>query len=65
MFVRRSKEKSTRHMTILFGLSLISYPFSIPTDQKLDLDEEMYGILISINNEWFIKEFTLDEETNK
>lgn len=60
LFCKAIKRKIVKTQDNLIWFKSISYPFSIPTDQKLDLDEEMYGVLISINNEWFIKQFTLD-----
>ncbi len=45
----------------LVWFNKISYPFEIPTHEELNIPEDIYGILVSINNEWFIKEFTFDE----
>jgi hypothetical protein len=40
----------------------ISYPFEIPTQEKLEMPKDIYGVLISVANEWYIKEFTLDDK---
>ena len=41
----------------------ISYPFEIPSNEELHLTDNIYGILIKVNNEWFIKSFTFDDST--
>jgi hypothetical protein len=40
----------------------ISYPFEIPTQEKLEIPKDIYGVLISVSNEWYIKEFTLEDK---
>ena len=40
----------------------ISYPFEIPTQEKLEIPKDIYGVLISVSNEWYIKEFTLSDK---
>jgi len=40
----------------------ISYPFEIPTQEKLEMPKDIYGVLISVANEWYIKEFTLEDK---
>ena len=39
----------------------ISYPFEIPSNEELHLTDKIYGILVKVNNEWFIKSFTFDD----
>ena len=39
----------------------ISYPFKIPSNEELHLTDKIYGILVKVNNEWFIKSFTFDD----
>jgi hypothetical protein len=39
----------------------ISYPFKIPSNDELYLLDKIYGILVSYRNEWYIKEFTFDD----
>ena len=65
IYCRAIKRKIVKVHDNLIWFKSISYPFTIPTDQKLDFDEEMYGTLVSINNEWFIKQFTLDDSLIK
>lgn len=38
----------------------ISYPFEIPTQETLEIPDDIFGILVSVKNEWYIKEFTID-----
>jgi hypothetical protein len=38
----------------------ISYPFTIPSNDELTMLKDIFGILVSINNEWYIKKFTYD-----
>jgi len=61
IYCRAIKRKVVKTNDNLVWFKSISYPFNIPTDQNLNFDEEIYGILVSVNNEWFIKQFTLDE----
>lgn len=39
----------------------ISYPFEIPTQEELEIPKDICGVLVSIDNEWFLKEFTMDD----
>ena len=61
MYCRAIKRKVVKTNDNLLWFRNISYPFSIPTDQKLNFEDDMYGVLVSINNEWYIKQFTLDD----
>lgn len=38
----------------------ISYPFEIPTYEKLEIKENIYATLVKIDNEWFLREFSYD-----
>ena len=40
----------------------ISYPFEIPTQEDLEIPKDIYGVLISLENEWFLREFTLSDK---
>jgi len=44
----------------LVWIDSIAYPFRLNTKERLDITESTYVTLININNEWFIKEFTMD-----
>ena len=44
----------------LVWLEKIAYPFKINTNQVLVIDDILYGRVIYINNEWFLKEFTME-----
>lgn len=45
----------------LIWLRGISYPFIINTNQKLELNDSLYATIVYINNEWYIKSFSLDK----
>ena len=47
----------------LVWLEKIAYPFKVNTDQTLHIDDILYGRVIYINNEWFLKEFTMEPKT--
>ncbi len=47
----------------LVWLDKIAYPFKVNTDQTLHIDDILYGRVIYINNEWFLKEFTMEPKT--
>jgi len=38
----------------------ISYPFKIPTKERLELNEDIYGHLVQVENEWYIREFSYE-----
>ena len=38
----------------------ISYPFKIPTFERLELNEDIYGHLVQVENEWYIREFSYE-----
>lgn len=45
----------------LIWLDKISYPFKINTNEELPITTETYATIVYVNNEWYIKEFTLDK----
>jgi len=38
----------------------VSYPFKIPTQEVLELTEEIFGTLVKIEDEWYLKEFSYE-----
>lgn len=44
----------------LVWLDKIAYPFKVNTDQTLHIDDILYGRVIYVNNEWFLKEFIME-----
>ena len=40
----------------------ISYPFEIPTQEELEIPKDIFGVLISLENEWFLREFTMNDK---
>jgi hypothetical protein len=46
----------------LIWFNKISYPFEIPTNEELSIPTDIFGILVSVNNEWYIQKFTFDEK---
>lgn len=46
----------------LVWFNKISYPFEIPTNEKLELTNDILAVLVSVNNEWYIQKFTFDEK---
>ena len=49
----------------LVWLHKISYPFKIDTLETIEASTDMYATIVYINNEWYIKEFTLDKDVSK
>ena len=47
----------------LVWLEKIAYPFKINTNQVLFIEDILYGRVIYVNNEWFLKEFTMEPIT--
>lgn len=45
----------------LIWLKKISYPFELNTTEKIDLTDTLYATIVHINNEWYIKNFSLDQ----
>ena len=41
-------------------LEKIAYPFKLNTDQILHIEDILYGRVIYVNNEWFLKEFIME-----
>ena len=44
----------------LVWLDKISYPFKVNTDQVLFIEDVLYGRVVYVNNEWFLKEFIME-----
>lgn len=44
----------------LVWLEKIAYPFKLNTDQILHIEDILYGRVIYVNNEWFLKEFIME-----
>jgi len=55
--------KVKRVIDNLVWLEKIAYPFKVNTDQTLHIDDILYGRVIYINNEWFLKEFIMEPKT--
>lgn len=45
----------------LIWLYNISYPFKVNTQEKLELEENLYAKIVHVNNEWYILDFCLDK----
>jgi hypothetical protein len=45
----------------LIWFRTISYPFTLPTTESLELTDAVYAVLVRTQNEWFIKEFFIDK----
>lgn len=57
------KKKVVKTKNNLLWVDKISYPFHVPTQEELSLDtESLYAVMISIKNEWYIKQFTMDDK---
>lgn len=60
--IKRVKRSSNN----LVWLDKISYPFEINTLEDLNLDtKDMNAVVVLINNEWYIKEFTSEKTIDK
>jgi hypothetical protein len=44
----------------LVWLKNISYPFELYTAQDIDLKDKIYGTIIFVNGEWYLKEFSYE-----
>lgn len=44
----------------LIWIKNISYPFQIPTNETLEIKEDIYATLVKVDNEWFLKEFSYE-----
>lgn len=57
------KKPITKIKGNLLWVDKVSYPFKIPTNEELEFPKEtLYATLISVNNEWYIKNITLDDK---
>ena len=52
--------KVTKVNENLVWLKNISYPFEIPTFEKLELNEDIFGTIVKVENEWYLKEFSYE-----
>lgn len=43
----------------------ISYPFELPTTEKIRLNDTTYATLVNINGEWLLREFSYDRELSR
>lgn len=44
----------------IIWLKNISYPFIIPTNEVIELSDDLYAIIVNIDNEWVIREFSYE-----
>ena len=57
------KKKIIKTKDNLIWVDKISYPFHLPTQEELSLDlDSIYVVMVSIKNEWYIKQFTMDDK---
>lgn len=49
----------------LLWLRNISYPFEIPTQEKIRLDDILYATIVFVNGEWYLKEFSLSSKLTR
>lgn len=47
----------------LVWIKNISYPFEIPTHEKLQLEDNIYGQLVKVDDEWYLKGFSYEPRT--
>tara|TARA_Y100000389_G_C17453818_1_gene516669 strand:- start:556 stop:1047 length:492 start_codon:yes stop_codon:yes gene_type:complete len=52
--------KITKVNENLVWVHKVSYPFEIPTKEKLELNEDIFGTLVKVDNEWYLKEFSYE-----
>jgi len=60
MTVRTYCHKIVKVRDNLIWVKDVSYPFKVPTNEKLELNEEIYATLIKIEDEWYLKEFSYE-----
>jgi hypothetical protein len=60
--VPAEKRRVTKVSGNLLWLRNISYPFEIPTQENIRLDDTLYATIVLVNWEWYIKEFSLDSK---
>ena len=46
----------------LLWLRNISYPFEIPTQEKIRLEDTLYATIVFVNGEWYLKEFSMNSK---
>ena len=44
----------------LIWIKNISYPFEIPTHERLEIKEDIYATLVKVDDEWYLREFSYD-----
>lgn len=60
--VHAEKRRIERIVGNLLWLRNISYPFEIPTQEKIRLEDTIYATIVFVNQEWFLKEFSINSE---
>lgn len=60
MVVRTYSHKVVKVRDNLVWIRNVSYPFKVPTNEKLELNEEIFATLIKIDDEWYLKEFSYE-----
>jgi hypothetical protein len=64
MSVPTESRKVVRIEKNLVWLYKISYPFRLHTNENIFVNDDLYAILVLVNNEWFLKEFSYDRNHN-
>jgi hypothetical protein len=59
------KRQVTKVVGNLFWLRNISYPFEIPTQENISLEDTIYATMVFVNGEWFLKEFSYDSKLER
>jgi hypothetical protein len=59
------KRQVTKVVGNLFWLRNISYPFEIPTQENIRLEDSVYATMVFVNGEWFLKEFSYDSKLER
>jgi len=49
----------------LFWIRNISYPFEIPTQEIIRLEDTIYATIVFVNQGWYLKEFSYDSELKR
>jgi hypothetical protein len=63
--VPADKRKVTRIKGNLIWLKNISYPFILSTNESIKVVDELYASIVSVENEWYIREFTYEKELKR
>lgn len=59
------KRQVVKVLDNLLWLRNISYPFQIPTQEKIRLTDILYATIVFVNGEWFLKEFSLSSSLER